>query len=690
MKKIFISFMIIMALIITVSSQTVNANNEINFDKFSQKLNEKRFKKNTETIYAQVELSTEDYLFEKNKLEISLLSEEITLESYRIEIKELISNLKREFIDKFGESNIVYSSDYIPFVVIEINENKLMKVSNHKDVKFIEIVDPNMTISNNLDYRYITLGEPTKTSKPLHLAYETTNINEFKESNPNIDGTDVKIGVLETYKINETPYEIDNVNLKYNETYSVYDNCIADYEGNPNTSTCSEETYDYYIYLRDHMTAVGIILAGNSSGIATDATLYSVRTNSSCGSASPATTNCISTFYTGLDTLIDENVNIINMSFLVNHNADSYDSLSSMIDATIRDTKVTIVASAGNSGDRDAITKYFKDNNALTSEELEEYDNNITSVGLSNNVITVGSTDIDGKVISTFSAYLGGFSKPTLVAPGGQRTTNLEDRGNTYCEGDDNYFASRLTNNDECIYIPGINYCGIGTSFSAPIVAGGIALLMEKDSTLKYKPEKIMSIITASADLSGMKYLQENVSSDLLSVENENKDSTSLNSAGLNSKAGAGLFNLYKAGEVLERTSETNGYNSSVISAGYKVMSWKFDLISGDTLKISHFYLRNSIYEESSNTLDDSYLSNYDIRLVNLDTNTVVAESTNNSSNLEILYYTVPSSASFEIQIILRDKNDLTRSNGVPLEVIGSVTINSELGLRTYIPPSSC
>jgi len=139
--------------------------------------------------------------------------------------------------------------------------------------------------------------------------------------------------------------------------------------------------------------------------------------------------------------------------------------LDRYVDHVVWDDYVTMVKSAGNEG--------------ATS-------GNITSPGLGYNIITIGSIDdIDNErwsddVISAFSSWRDPISthndreKPEVVAVG-QRVTSTTTAA------------------------PWVGNVGQGTSYAAPNVVGGAALLMQAQPWLQWWPETVRATLMASA-----------------------------------------------------------------------------------------------------------------------------------------------------------------------------------------------
>lgn len=207
--------------------------------------------------------------------------------------------------------------------------------------------------------------------------------------------------------------------------------------------------YSYNNYSTEHAFYTSSIYAGNN-GIAKDASIYFAQTNKSIDETTSYIEIC--------DWLVSNDVDVINQSNGVRiTDFSGYGLNSAYCDYIVKKFNITIVCSAGN-GDN-------------TYE--------ISSPANALNVITVGSIDSNFALsqfscINTQSSNQGDLNdispKPTLVAPGGG------------------------------LYgIPNIDEILNGTSFSAPIVTGIIALLMEEFPILKSNPEAVMSVLIASS-----------------------------------------------------------------------------------------------------------------------------------------------------------------------------------------------
>lgn len=192
-------------------------------------------------------------------------------------------------------------------------------------------------------------------------------------------------------------------------------------------------------YATEHCSLTSSIYGGDQ-GIARDAELYFASENNLGAIKS-------------IDWMVANRVDIINQS--AGHESfGTYDSLAAYVDYIVSSTGIMYVCSAGNSGDY------------------------IASPAIGVNVLAVGASDRGDKcwIDSSYKTVaLNSKCKPNIVAPG----VNI----------------TGIPNQDIITEKQSIT----GTSFSAPIVTGIIALLMEEFPDLKSNPSKIISLLQSSA-----------------------------------------------------------------------------------------------------------------------------------------------------------------------------------------------
>ncbi|MCU0105648.1 S8 family peptidase [Acholeplasma vituli] len=307
-----------------------------------------------------------------------------------------------------------------------------------------------------------------------------------------------------------------------------------------------------------HATQVASVIGANT-GIARGAKLLSVELY---GGASEE-----------IDWMLDRGVNIINLSYGESAKSvtGTYSSQSAYMDYVVRTNFVTIVAAAGNFG---ATHGY------------------VGNPGLGYNVITVGATNLTGTYREDYSSYvvLKGPSKPNIVAPSG-------------------------------IKIPGYTSNVTGTSYSAPVVSGSIALLMEEFPEYKLFPEKVIALLSASS-----KYIS---------------GFPNYGSEGYNYEVGSGLFD-YK--EARENPNYTYSYvNTSGTSGVFKQVYLYVE--SGKTIKAALSWLLNST---NSTTIK---LTDYDLRLFD-PSNRLVASANSVHNNVEVVVFNTSTSGLYRLEIM--------------------------------------
>ena len=275
-----------------------------------------------------------------------------------------------------------------------------------------------------------------------------------------------------------------------------------------------------------HGTVVSSILGGDGSdsggkyiGVAPMVNVINVKVTNDDGSAT--TSSVVAGLQWVLENKGTYNIRVVNLSFNSSV-AESY--RTSPLDAAVEVlwfNEIVVVASAGNQG-----------GGAIYPPANDPF------------IITVGATDDKGSatlsddVIASFSAYgttADGFQKPDLVAPG---------KG----------IVGRMVNTNMGMgqahplnVISGSYFKMSGTSVSAPIVSGAVALLLQDEPNLN--PDQVKYRLTATA----------------------NKNWAGYNAA----KAGAGYLDVLAAVNGTSTESANTGqYASQLLSTGTEPITW--------------------------------------------------------------------------------------------------------------------
>ena len=296
-----------------------------------------------------------------------------------------------------------YVSTYLPvieysYTVEEFNKNKnsiLSSLSTSSDVKTVDVV-----------------GSDKKVDQ-VSFALAKSNASElFTSSNP-YTGSGINIGVMEAGIADKDHDALTGINLTVRDEW-------------------------YYVETKtDHATKMVSILAHQTGGIVPDAHIFSVEASGSLTSE--------------LDWLVDNDVDIVNMSMGYENSYGLYRNPSAECDHVAKQYGILFVASSGNTTDSNP-------------------DNKVSNPGLGYNVLTIGNHDLIDTLHST-SCYkvVDGAVKPNFVVCG----TQLRVGGFT---------TEKIT----------------GTSCSAAVTTGMIASLMNRSAALIGNPAKVITLAMAS------------------------------------------------------------------------------------------------------------------------------------------------------------------------------------------------
>ena len=265
---------------------------------------------------------------------------------------------------------------------------------------------------------------------------------------------------------------------------------------------------------RSHATCMAALFGGEY-GIAPNASIYSVEAYQNLSGE--------------LDWLIEQEVDVVNMS-ISTEKIGSYNSHAALADYMIWSYGITCCISAGNAADDDV-------------EML------CADLGMAYNAITVGMSGPYGALwYYTCHRTTNGVDKPTLCAYGHD------------------------------VFIRGQNLTMTGTSLSAAVTTGVVALLMELDPTLKLYPQKVTALLTASSDYLG--------------------DNSYLMDSGLADQGGSGVINFERAKECINNIIyyQYDGTGESLDILCTNNVSWSSDLL----LRMSICWLAHSTGSVSS------------------------------------------------------------------------------------------
>lgn len=295
-----------------------------------------------------------------------------------------------------------YVSEYSPYVEYGFTKEVFMS----KGIGILRKLDMDSSVESIEVVESATVREEAMGGAILY----SNSISDFE--NRTYTGDGVKVGLLETGIMDKNHVNISGSNY-----------VIRSFILNVKT---------------DHATKMASVIGGNN-GIAIDATIYNAQVYGSMTDE--------------MDWMIEQEVDMINMSFGERLLTGEYATDSAVCDYYAKTYGVLIIASAGNDGENDSY---------------------VGNPGLGYNVMTMGSVGMDD-CHTTFTSYV----------------TNVGPEKPTLC-----MYSISVT-------VPNFDDFYAGTSYAASLTTGHMALLYEIYPTLKTQPERAIALATASAYLRG-------------------------------------------------------------------------------------------------------------------------------------------------------------------------------------------
>ncbi len=359
-------------------------------------------------------------------------------------------------LDRLREIGILGGTRFrvLPMVYVTGNRSQVVAISKLSRVRSIY---GNRTLNLNSDPYFKTTGiQRVPTDSDL----------QTRNGGMPVSGKNVTVAVLDT-GINSQHADlagrvVQNVRLADTQSAPVTFIHPAPVENIANTDLVA----GHGTFVAGVIAASGASSGGKYSGVAPGARLLGL------GAGDLNLTHVLS----GFDYLLEKgamyNVRVVNCSFSAKTVFDSHDPVN-IATKILTDSGISVIFSAGNSG---------SGNNTLNPYAAAPW------------VIGVGATDQKGTLarFSSRGTFGGESHQPTLVAPGVNIASLRSTATTTSVGGLSGADSQRLSVSELPFYTT-----ASGTSFSAPQVAGAVALMLEANPTLK--PAEIKDILSRTS-----------------------------------------------------------------------------------------------------------------------------------------------------------------------------------------------
>lgn len=385
-----------------------------NIKQYSTSLELEELLVNNDLVSVLINLDYDKYeVIKRNESSLSKSSVNDYNLSIRNNGKKYHYEKNKEFLKEINVYNYrdIYVSKYMPFIEVLYEKDTFVNCKN-------EILD---NIKSNKNIKKIFVNTERKAKDNIDLAIEASNATQYIASDL-YRGAGVKVGILETNII-----DVNHSNLSGVTKYT-YDNpWMIDSPSN-------------------HATTMASIIAHPSAGIAPDVSIYSAGIIFGLGDE--------------FDWMVENNVDVINISYGDADPNGEYSSVSAMADYIVCTYNMSIVGAVGNEGETDGY---------------------IGNPGLGYNVLSVSNCSSKSglNMTSSYQEVIGP-EKPNLVTRG------------------------------TAIIVPNLG-CHNGTSVSCAVMTGFVACLLSQYPNLKMYPEKVIALtMSNSFQMLGYSHLQSN------------------------------------------------------------------------------------------------------------------------------------------------------------------------------------
>lgn len=576
----------------------------------------------------------------------------IALEKYNEKSESIISDLS------IDSDKILFRSEFAPMIIAHLTKAEIINIAKNSSIESLSLYSEIAINDCSLPFGKV---EPS-------VAHESIGLDESFYNKYNIDGSGVKIGLLEgnapgimnsdTYTYSNYGFDSDNLLTvcydqfnDFNDIQQIVDDAISDFPDQESlrvVTIAENGNYEYLepdphynwgdppetVNLHGHANNSIHAMVGEDCGIAKGARVYATIQGKG------KLTDNLYIKYANVETLVNCGINVLEVNFYYSiKDTDSEDDINtySKYNEHLVSCHGVSVVVAGYNACSDAF-----------------YGDWINAAGLAYNVITVGGFKVSvnpntGEFTYTRNAY---------------RWANSNDSTQLYvCEKPDVIMPS--------------NYLDGGTSTASPSLTALIALMMQLKPSLKLQPATVKAIILASCQ---KKALSSSSNEPLETMTTGIPSREAVNSSSSISECqGAGIPNAGIIAQIICQHT----YGSGVLkeNTDIRVTQPPYDATN---MNISISWLKNvnAINNHvNGNDYTDGTIENLCLEVYN--GNSLVACSDLNKSSTEMCY--IPIQNDFEYRFHISSVNQNEVDYGYAWSTNSSYeTFNSDSGIYYF------